>query len=91
MYVVRCSLGTSHSNISKFEGAVAAVSWVSVLRMWLWYVFWACQNRRKRFGITHVQRKRFRKVDKISAAAGPGAPERVGRGTVFQYSVTVIS
>ena len=37
------SFRSSYSNTSKFGGAVAAVSWVSMLRMWLWLVFWACQ------------------------------------------------
>ena len=60
---------------------------VSIFKMWLWYVFWACQNRRKRSGITPVQRNRFPKVCRISPTIGPVTPERVGRGTVYQFSV----
>ena len=67
--------------------AVAKVSWVSILEMLLWLRFWGCQNRRKRSGITPVQRKRSRGVCKISTTSGAGAPERVGRGTVFQFLV----
>ena len=67
--------------------AVAKVSWVSILEMLLWLRFWGCQNRRKRSRLTPVQRNHFREVCDISTSSGPGAPERVGRGTVVQFSV----
>ena len=54
-------------------------------------MFWACSNLRRRFGIKPVQRKRFQKVDKISPGPGAGAPKRVGRGIVYQFSVAVVS
>ena len=66
---------------------MAAVPWVSIFEMWLWLVFWACQNQQKRSRFTPVQRNRFPEVSKISQVTGAGTPERVGRGTVFQFSV----
>ena len=38
----------SHSNVLKLKVAVAAVPWVSVLKMCLWFLFWACQIRQRR-------------------------------------------
>ena len=49
MYDVRCSPNTSDSHILKFKVAVATVPWVSVFKMCLWHVFWACQIRQHRF------------------------------------------
>ena len=42
---------------------------------------------KKRSRLTLVQRKRFREVYRISPRGGAGAPDRVGRGTVFQFSI----
>ena len=36
--IFRCAPDSSHSNMYKFGGAVDAVSWVSILKMWLWLV-----------------------------------------------------
>ena len=49
MYMFRCAPDMSHSNILKFKMAVAAVPWVSVFKMCLWLVFWACKVRQQRF------------------------------------------
>ena len=87
----KCCCGIGFVDIGWTNVAVAAVSWVSVFIMWLWLVFWACQNLQKRSRLTPVQRNRFRKLCDISPTTGAGTPERVGRGTVYQFSVSVIS
>ena len=78
---------TNHSNIVKFKMAVVAISRVSIFKIRVSLVFCACQNLRKRSGITPVQRKRSRRASKLSPSTGVGTPERVGRGTVFQFSM----
>ena len=59
MYHFRGAPSSSHSYIPKFSVAVARVSCVSVLQMWLWLEFWACQIRQHRFEITIVPFLKF--------------------------------
>ena len=67
-----------------FENSVVAlVSWVSIFKMWLWLLFWACEKSRKRFELIIVMRNNFREVCKIASRPGGRAPERVGRVIVF--------
>lgn len=81
---------SSHSNISKFGSAVAAVSWVSVFQMCLCPVFWACQKNRARFelAILVVMRHRFRDLQDFlkSRARGPGESREWYCLSVFSYS-----
>ena len=59
---------------------MAAVPWVSVLRMLPWLGFCGRKKSRKPFELTIAMRNIFREVLELFAAPGPRAPERVGRG-----------
>ena len=69
---------------------MAAVSWVSMLKMWLWYVFWACRNPQKRFGITPVQRDVLR-IFSNCRSRGPGEGRERLLPISFQLQDTVYS
>ena len=84
----RCKSDLSHSSILKFSGAVATFSRVTILKMWLWLVFWACPILQKRFELT----TRARDVLQIlpgCQSRGPGEVRERLLSFSFQSQYTV--